>query len=991
MKHRVLDSYKPAAFWSFNDDLKEHELTKQLEEQSKAGLAGGFLHSRVGLVTEYMSEEWLEAVKHCCKEAERLHSSLWLYDEDKFPSGYAGGLVLKEDSSLASKVLCMMPYDKINDAEVLKVYKTITYDEKKYALALVRMKFGNPWFGGKCYVDFLNPKTIEVFLNSTHEVYKNYLGEYFGNVIRGVFSDEFCYTQKAIAWPSVPFSDDLERVFLEKKGYDLVDCMEKLFLDEGDYHRIRRDFYEFVTNRFRDCFTKPYNKWCQKNGLIFTGHLMNEDFLTNQTEWIGAAMPHYMDMDMPGIDKLGLDLSNRMLIKQLTSVTEQMGKRALCETFGCAGQQAGPQILKQIADWLCVQGITFLNPHLILYSMRGERKRDCPPNISWLQPWFENSTGLFEHMARVCEFVYESKEQVELLVLHPIQSVWAEFSPLHKVSPTYSIWAEKNPYAGMNYITETETYEKPFMDLSEQLTKASLGYHYGDEIVMEELGVFDEGIQIGNGHYQIVIIPPVSVLQQNTLQLLKALADTNGKQSVIFIGRLPECVPEKWYECFTIAKNVSEAVSMASLRATRRVEITNEISGKIADKVLFRYGVTNDGKEVFFAANTAPKRSFETIIRVPFLPMALDTVTGKYYDVQCEKTDAGYCCRVKFDIGGSVMLVSKGNEEVALTSYLQSGVWLERNERVLTTVIPLATLLEDNLLPLDVVNFTSQGQTMEQRPLESLWQTVFYRLPEGTPFSAEYSFYVKQCPEKSPVALIEMARNLTDVKVNGVSVEVIAGSGSHKCFDESYDRIILDNLHIGKNTITIEGEKCNNIIGVGNHCAVPSGEEHHPTELETIFICGDFGVWKKQNDTYEIGVRPQNIAGSVTKSAHPFYGGGIKTAVEIPASDKYRIICVEADAQSAKLIVNGEHIADAYVGPFTFRVPPVDEVQKAEIILYNSMTNVFGPLHLAEREQLDMVGPALMVDMSRYTKDSVLFEYGLWSISILEEDTKGEK
>ena len=153
-------------------------------------------------------------------------------------------------------------------------------------------------------MDLLNPRTVEVFIEETHEKYLEAVGEYFGKEIKGIFSDEFCYTQKT-AFPcfSVPFTNGLEQDFEKKYGYNLVDCMESLFWDKEGYQKIRRDFYEFLTVRFIESFTKPYNEWCKKNGLIFTGHLLNEDFLTTQPEWTGAVMPHYMHMEMPGVDK----------------------------------------------------------------------------------------------------------------------------------------------------------------------------------------------------------------------------------------------------------------------------------------------------------------------------------------------------------------------------------------------------------------------------------------------------------------------------------------------------------------------------------------------------------------------------------------------------------------------------------------------------------------------------------------------------------------
>ena len=134
MKKQVSDDYKPVAFWSFNDELEKEELSRQLELMQKAGYSGGFLHSRVGLVTEYMSPEWMDIAKHCCEQAKETGAHLWLYDEDRFPSGYAGGAVLEENDSLRTKALCLIEEGEIEKFSVLKKYREVSYEGKSMSL-----------------------------------------------------------------------------------------------------------------------------------------------------------------------------------------------------------------------------------------------------------------------------------------------------------------------------------------------------------------------------------------------------------------------------------------------------------------------------------------------------------------------------------------------------------------------------------------------------------------------------------------------------------------------------------------------------------------------------------------------------------------------------------------------------------------------------------------------------------------------------------------
>ena len=60
------------------------------------GFGGFHMHSRTGRGTPYLSDEFMEMVRFCVEQAKKNDMLAWLYDEDRFPSGSAGGILTKD-------------------------------------------------------------------------------------------------------------------------------------------------------------------------------------------------------------------------------------------------------------------------------------------------------------------------------------------------------------------------------------------------------------------------------------------------------------------------------------------------------------------------------------------------------------------------------------------------------------------------------------------------------------------------------------------------------------------------------------------------------------------------------------------------------------------------------------------------------------------------------------------------------------------------------
>ena len=85
--------YRGKPFWSWNGELRGEELVRQAHIMKEMGLGGYFMHSRAGLITEYLGDEWFELINEVADAAEADGMEARLYDEDRWPSGSAGGKV----------------------------------------------------------------------------------------------------------------------------------------------------------------------------------------------------------------------------------------------------------------------------------------------------------------------------------------------------------------------------------------------------------------------------------------------------------------------------------------------------------------------------------------------------------------------------------------------------------------------------------------------------------------------------------------------------------------------------------------------------------------------------------------------------------------------------------------------------------------------------------------------------------------------------------
>ena len=97
--------YRATPFWAWNTELDKKELEEQINIFKEMGFGGFHMHSRTGMATDYLSDDFFDFVSFSVNEAKKRNMLAWLYDEDRWPSGSAGGLVTKTVRHRAKSLL----------------------------------------------------------------------------------------------------------------------------------------------------------------------------------------------------------------------------------------------------------------------------------------------------------------------------------------------------------------------------------------------------------------------------------------------------------------------------------------------------------------------------------------------------------------------------------------------------------------------------------------------------------------------------------------------------------------------------------------------------------------------------------------------------------------------------------------------------------------------------------------------------------------------
>ena len=954
--------YRGAPFWSWNERLTPEECVRQSRDMLNSGMGGGFMHSREGLETPYMGPEWMTCINGVVEDSRKSGFLAWLYDEDRWPSGAGGGLVTGPHPEYRLKALiynlCEATEYRPSDEDVAAFGVEITAGKvtsigdvsKGDHVVSFRMLVSETsgWYNDGAYLDTLSRDAVRCFIDSTHEVYKREVGDDFGKTVPGIFTDEPNYGafRGSVQRPYVPWTVGLEKVFEERYGYSLTERLPCLFFKSVkgmNARKVRRDYWDCATHLFVTNFSKQIGDWCEEAGIALTGHYLAEGTLVSQTRVIGAAMRHYEHQQVPGIDILADRISEDLTVKQCSSVAAQMGRsRILSELYGCNGWDFTFEGQKWIGDWQMAGGVNYRCQHLTLYGLRGLRKRDYPPSFNYQSPWWPYNKPLENYFARLSYMLSTGKPVRDVLVINPIESAWAQFTP-----------EDQSGAAG---------YDRSLVKVMTSLFDSHADFDFGDEEMLGRLGRARRGrLQLGEASYSVVVVPPALTLRSSTLRLLGAFAKSGG--AVIAVKPVPKLVDcESSDDLEDLAHKtvglggdaLAKAVSRALGGKVRIREGAREAKG-------VRYQLRQAGRSrMLFVCNTDRRKSRSLKITLPAAGQVAEwnLVDGSRSAVGAKAKGGKLVFGCELGPTGSALYVAGSGAAKGLS---QAKRLKKKGKPVPLKKKWAYELDEPNAVNLDFCRYSLDGAELSERmpvwraerlirrtlglPESSTgstqrWKKFPQPAPTGHRVTLEYQFSVDVVPAGAVELAIERPE-IFEIELNGSRVP---SSDNGWFVDRSFRRVPLTGAGGGGGG----GGGAGGSLKPGTNTIRLTANYNEEHELEEIYLLGDFGV----DDSLALTTRPEVLAtGDWVKQGLPFYSGSVtyRQVVEVSpkASGRAFITISGCDCTVLEVFVNGRSASVVMWPPFEADVTDLlkDGENEIAIKVVSSRKNLLGPLH----------------------------------------------
>lgn len=599
-------AFRQQAWLTYNlSKATEANMTEEVRRWAERDLAGSFYLGMNGGNTVGLSEEYLkgsnrkpttEGIGFLSREYFDLYAKtieaglkagippLVFYDEWGYPSGLAGGWLYTRYPQHAAKSLEKIERDIAGDGPVtldipepgipmgavawnrdtnelidlspeLRGGRTLTWS----APGAARWKAMAFWLDPKAslgqgvksgYCDYLDPEAVRVYIDLLYGSHYERLGKYFGTVLRIVQYDEpAMHVANGRMW-TPRFNESFRR----EHGYDPMKYYPALWYDIGpDTAAVRNALWGHRAKLFSDSYIRQVDAWCSKHGLLYGGHLDQEE-VANPVGVNGDIMLAQKYQAVPGIDDIWWWGRTNRGYKILSSAAFNWDKPIFMAETYAAYREMNESLVYKVAMDQAAMGVNF--------QVGALPKAKTPASDRFI--------------GRVCYLLQHGRHVADIGILYPIASLQAtyRFGDWNHASNAHSqnvAWArEGGPLAPeIDYI---ELGEQLFRGLRRDFT------FLHPEVLRERCVVQGKKLVLNNPvnreEYSVLILPGGHALSLASARRMKQFYDAGG--IVIATKALPAQSAEKGgdAELRRIADDVFGVPSDGPVRAqfNRRID-----------------------------------------------------------------------------------------------------------------------------------------------------------------------------------------------------------------------------------------------------------------------------------------------------------------------------------------------------------------------------------------------------------------------------------
>ncbi len=541
-----------------DDPAAQDALIQTLARQGFGGVV-----CNVSFADYLVSDAKWKAFTRAVEEAKKAGFALWLYDEKGYPSGTAGGIVLRDHPEWEARGLL------ISDTEGEGTRLTLEVPPgKPFLIAAFPVRDGNidlkamtnlaaevregklSWqtppgrwrvmaitedrlFEGTHasmslsehipYLNLLQPEPTARFLEVTHQAYAQHLGNNLGQWFVSTFTDEpslMSLFLRRMPYRVLPWSANLPTEFRKRRGYALEPVVPTLVADAGPAgRRARYDYWRTVGELVSDSYFGQIQRWCSQHQVLSGGHPLMEENLVNQVPLYGDFFRCLRRLDAPSIDCLtSIPDQVPWHIARLASSAAELENKSvtMCETSDHS------QCYRPPGDKRPVRAVTE-------DEIRGTCNRLIVEGIDTITSYYtfagltdEQLRRLNEYVGRCCAALKGGHQVADVAVVYPVESVWPRFTPARH-------YANDSPTAAQ--------IETIYHDVSDALYSAGRDFTYVDGSALAKAKVEGAALVHGKLRWRVVVLPGADTLPLAAWDNLARFAQNGGV--VIAVGARP--------------------------------------------------------------------------------------------------------------------------------------------------------------------------------------------------------------------------------------------------------------------------------------------------------------------------------------------------------------------------------------------------------------------------------------------------------------------
>ena len=504
-------------------------------------------HERFGQIMDILDEKGLP---------------FWIYDENGYPSGKAGGLTLVDHPEFEAKGFFMYKRpafektkakyhlpdeaDKIIYAAKYKFgtgtteetvdYSTVTplpfekdfleceldCGEMLYIFAVKTVFEGSHGMNnvstGIKNINIMDEKAVRRFIDVAYEPIIKENPNAFERAEK-IFTDEpslfVAYTNEKDTWTyaCAPYVDGIFEEYTKEYGEDLLPYLPLIFEGGKSSYPIRVKFYELVGKLTARAYSGQLRDWCREHGSVFSGHYLGEENIGLHVAYYGNYIKVLMNSGYPGIDVVEC-------FSEIFQFINQKAPQMAARKMGADGLMAElcPFVMRDEFEKAPYDNMKCITALCYMHGVRTANSYFQNPEIEEMKE-FNDYTGRIGYM------LDGLNAESDIFVYYPVEDAQAKLRPRH-----CSRW-----------IGEDTTTQVALRKTVEALEFGGFDFLFADNDDIISAANSSEGI-ISGLKVRTVIVPSIDVIRGSTLEGLKKLSEKGVK--IRFIDKLPKADAE---------------------------------------------------------------------------------------------------------------------------------------------------------------------------------------------------------------------------------------------------------------------------------------------------------------------------------------------------------------------------------------------------------------------------------------------------------------